>query len=341
MKYALFFLCIGFNLTGMTESIHIEITIEAEGTVFWLDKVNDPDAYDRLPPSKIEAFYLEARQKAKLYCRQALGSQAQTKKNKNWTNIYASTARTFAIRHYSSIQCMRELKLDSQDPTIGKYLEHADFVLNNFSDKGSLQDNHQLVENTLKILKQIKAPAVPLLWILYVKQSNSHKNPDKFIHALEDIIKSNEISTLNELLSMMFVFDSILSNNPDEYVYLAKQKANLLRVGRWHFTQFFQKTIDALDKAINNYITYDQIYGFEWTNNIGAIIAILYGLDYWINDRLNDGSINNSNDRYMRNFVYDKLINLRNRAPNINFIKEFFIVTRPFKIPLIPAIQLL
>lgn len=322
MKYGLFLCICGLASLSMAESIHIELGISAEGGLFWVDKIEDPDAYQKAEPEKIKKLFKKARRKAKLYCRQALGSLATIRKIKDWTSLQSTGKRNVIIRHNSSILCIRELNLKSHDPTIGKYLDHARFVLETISHKNSAQDNHQLPANTLKILEQVGAEALPLLWDLHVKQRQSASDSNKFFLTMETIISNNNPAALKKLIAIILESASRSERN------LIADKANLLRHAK--YPEYLPDIDKAINTAIKEYIEQEAIYCFNHSRYFDAIITLLHGINFWLHDRSMDGSMSTSLERDIRTNISRKLLVLQTYAQHIGSVEEFQSIAKYF-----------
>lgn len=173
-SYIFILFSLPFNLFG---AINIDIAIQVSHNSFGFNKKLEPMAYENLPQVNKDQFSDEALRKAELYCRQALGFNVIITHEKSWHSLHQERPRSVSVFHNCKIRCMRELNLDDHDPFIGKYLDHARFVLANFSSLSPKDINHQLLKNTLNILSQIGAPAIPTLWAYYLDRKKVEQKP--------------------------------------------------------------------------------------------------------------------------------------------------------------------
>lgn len=262
--------CFIFNL-GHSKTF-IELTIEAQSDYFALD--------------------LQAMERAELYCHQALGANAQTQLLRSW-----STWHPFIL--HSSILCSRELDLEEIDPGIGKYLDHARWVLEMFSGQTSEKDDHQLVENTIKILSQIGAPALSVLWEDHVKHYDPATKITYFQCAIEEIIdnsENNSFEILEEVLNILI--------KPEKYPSIfSEQKSKLLRRGRWPI-DILWRTVE--DRLINS-LLHIKRHGDVNFRHIDILVSVLDSFYWALTDRFLKGYLNIIDKKFIQDLTCEHL----------------------------------
>jgi len=217
---AIIFFLTTWILASLGHSTQVEFIINAES-----DYIVAPV----LSTAESNYYYAQATMRAVRNCHQALGTNAKTRFLQQWTSIQEG-----ALVHNSNIMCSRNFDLNEEDPSIGAYLKHARWILEIFF--GQTVDDHQLVENTIKILSQIGAPAMAALWNAHVEQPDSATKQTYFLCAMEEIIDaapSDDFSTFEEVLKIITQHDRRQLTSDGEFVSFRKQKRKLLARGRW------------------------------------------------------------------------------------------------------------
>lgn len=291
----------------------IDLAIEAKGESFGWNSEKDPEAYERILPSQKANYFDEGFKKAELYCRQALGVKVAIKNEKQWITKFQENARSSFVVHNVRIRCIKALDLDENDPFIGKYFDHARFLLSNFSLSKLPAENHQLVANTLKILTQIGAQAMPLLWDLH-----------RFITDRGE--KSSLLNTLNTIAQQDI-------NALAQIISLTEQYQSKDEVSRVELRQLFCQCKQGLDRswlliatAINKNIEEmidEPMINHAFINNIGSISYLLDGFYYWMLDRSQHNAIGTNEMHDQMKVIHNWLQVLLEEFPIIQTFKDF------------------
>lgn len=299
-----------FNSFG---TIPIDLGIEVRGGSFGWNNENDPGAYERIPSMQKAEYFREGFRKAELYCRQALGLKVSIENEKHWITTFQESRRSSLVMHNVLIRCKKALDLDEDDPFIGKYFDHARFILSNFSDSKLPKENHQLEANTLKILIQIGAQAMPLLWDLHrltIRNGEKSRLLDTMM-----VIAREDAKAFAQIISLTEQFQSEDEGRWEDLRRLfreCKQEIN----ARWYHIA------NAINSNIKQMID-EPIFTYSFINNLTTIIYVLDSFHYWMSDSLQKNTLSAYEMCHRKEVIQDWLISVLGKFPELGSIKMF------------------
>lgn len=306
-------LCLVLGSANSFGAIAIDFAIDASGGSYSWNYAQDPLAYERISHFQIQTFFREGTIKAERYCRQALGHGVTIEYEKNWISNYQESVRHFSVIHHSRIRCKRALELEEEDLFIGKYFDHARLLLSNFSILGPPEDNHQLVANTLQILTQIGAPAVPLLWDLYLKKIEKHEKNNYFYTLITIAQKDNK--ALAQVINIINKYESKDEAHREPLLKLFI-KCNATRSYRWSLVK---KMINHNTREMAD----DAIFTHDFLNNLHTITHLLKGLNYWMLDQRRNNALREDEVLKLKRSIQKRISLILEEFPSLNQVNEF------------------